>query len=143
MAPMACTSGETALNGPMLLEGLIDLYGRERVLYQEVLQLSRDQSDLVRAGESLRRIRHVLDAKRDRIGATAALHAGFQAEIARLERESGTARSYWERKRDGLGGSHPIRLQQSLHTVGELIEKILQVEAENDELFMGLVNHAV
>jgi len=132
MAPMACTSSETALNGPMLLEGLIDLYGRERVLYQEVLQLSMDQADLVRAGESLRHIRHVLDAKRDRLD-----------EIARLERESAPARSYWERHRDGLGGSHPIRLQQSLHTVGELIEKILQVESENDKLFMGLANHAV
>jgi hypothetical protein len=125
-------SGKTTQDGTMLLEGLIDLYGRERVLYQEVLQLSNDQADLVRAGESLRRVRQVLDAKRERLD-----------EIARLERESATARSYWERHRYELGGSHPVRLQQSLHAVGELIEKILQVESENDKLFLEMAGHAV
>ncbi len=132
MAPTACMSAETATTGPMLLEGLIDVYGRERVLYQQVLQLSQDQADRIRAGESLRHIRRILDAKRDRLD-----------EISRLERESAPARSYWERNRNGLDGSQPVRLQQSLHAVGALIEKILQVEAENDKLFLELAVHAV
>jgi len=118
---------ETPTGGPDLLEGLIDIYSRERVLYQEVLQLSREQADLVRQGEGLPDIRRVLDAKRERLD-----------EIARLERTSAPARGEWERRRQGLGGSQPVRLRQSLQVVGTLIEKILQVEAENDQLLMTM-----
>ena len=131
MAPTACTPAETHHGAQMLMEGLIELYGRERVLYQEVLQLSRDQGDLIRDGESLRGIRRVLEAKRDRLD-----------EISRLERDSAEARTYWERNRGSLRGSQPVRLQQSLVAVGELIERILTVEAENDRLFLELAGHA-
>ena len=127
MAPTTSTPVDAAIDGPTLLEGLIDLYGRERVLYQEVLQLSMDQAELVRSGQGLVHLRRVLDAKRDRLD-----------EITRLETQSGAARSYWERHRGSLEGSQPVRLQQSLQVVGELIEKILRVEAENDRLFMDM-----
>lgn len=130
MAPTTCTPIETS-GGPRLLEGLIDLYGRERILYQEVLQLSRDQAALIRDGESLRGIRRILEAKRDRLD-----------EITRLERDSEDARRYWEHHRGGLRGSQPVRLQQSLVAIGELIERILQVEAENDKLFLEMAGHA-
>ena len=130
MAPTACTPAETSRSAQMLMEGLIELYGRERVLYQEVLQLSRDQAGLIRDGESLRGIRRVLEAKRDRLD-----------EIARLERDSGEARRYWERHRGSLRGSQPVRLQQSLVALGELIEQILKVEAENDRMFLEMAGH--
>jgi len=118
---------EAPAGGPDLLEGLIDIYGRERVLYQEVLQLSREQAELVRRGEGLAGIRLILDAKRERLD-----------EISRLESVSTAARDAWEQRRLGPGGTQPARLQQSLQAVGALIEKILQVEAENDRLFMSM-----
>ncbi len=130
MASTACTPAETSTAPQMLLEGLIDLFARERVLYEEVLQLSRDQADLIRDGESLRGIRRVLEAKRERLD-----------EIARLERRGAEARACWERHRGDLRGSLPVRLQQSLVSMGELIEQILQVEAENDKLFLELAGH--
>jgi hypothetical protein len=127
MAPTASTPPETRAGGPDLLDGLIEIYGRERQLYREVLRLSEEQASLVRRGEGLAAIRRLLDAKRERLD-----------EIARLESGSTAARAEWERMRHGLSGSQPVRLQQSLQAVGELIERILQVEAENDRLFMSL-----
>jgi len=127
MAPTTSTPLETPRTGPDFLDGLIEIYGRERVLYQEVLQLSHEQAAQVERGEGLAGIRRLLDAKRERLD-----------EISRLEHNSQAARGEWERVRHNLAGSQPIRLQQSLQAVGELIEKILQVEAENDRLFMSL-----
>jgi len=127
MTPTTCTTVETPTGGPDLLEGLIHIYGRERALYQDVLRLSHEQIELVRNGEGLPGIRRVLDAKRERLD-----------EISRLEESSAAARQEWERLRTGLGGPQPARLQQSLQAVGELIEQILQVEVENDRLFMSL-----
>ena len=127
MAPTTSTPLETPTGGPDLLDGLIETYGRERVLYREVLQLSREQAALVERGEGLAGIRRLLDAKRERLD-----------EIARLERGSTAARAEWERVRHVRSGVQPVRLQQSLQAVGELIEQILQVETENDRLFMSL-----
>ncbi|MBC8425940.1 hypothetical protein H8E07_17650 [bacterium] len=127
MAPTTSTTLETPRTGPDLLDGLIEIYGRERVLYLEVLQLSREQAAQVERGEGLAGIRRLLDAKRECLD-----------EISRLEHNSLAARGEWERLRHGLTGAQPVRLQQSLQAVGELIEKILQVEAENDRLFMSL-----
>ena len=127
MAPTTYTPAEAPSHGPDLVEGLIDLYARERGLYQEVLRLSRDQAALVRDGRGLGDIKMVLEAKRQRLD-----------EIARLERGSTEARRYWEQRRDALAGAQSARLQQSLQVVGDLIESILQIEAENDRLFMNM-----
>jgi hypothetical protein len=127
MAPTASTPVDRSASIGALCESLIEMYRRERDLYQDVLRLSRDQGQLIRRGESLSRLRHLLTTKRERLD-----------EITRLEDVHAQVRRSWELRRGELNGSLPIRLQQSLQAVGSLIEEILKVEAENDRLFIQL-----
>jgi hypothetical protein len=129
MTPTASTPVDRSAPVSALCETLIEMYRCERELYRDVLRMSRDQADLVRSGESFSRLRHLLTSKRHRLD-----------EIARLEERHALVRRSWELRRGELGGSLPVRLQQSLQAVGELIEEILKVEAENDRLFIRLGN---
>jgi hypothetical protein len=106
---------------------LLNLYARERELYVEVLQLSREQTAMIRGGESLAAVRRVLVAKRDRLD-----------EVARLERLLIAPRSCWQERRRGEGWPSAADLQQVLQDLGGLIEEILMAEAENDRLFLEM-----
>lgn len=110
---------------------LLQVYARERELYVEVLRLSREQTAMIRRGESLAAVRRVLTAKRDRLD-----------EVARLERLLSAPRRSWQDRRRHGGLPAAADLQGLLQELGGLIEEILLVEAENDRLFLELARGA-
>lgn len=110
---------------------LLQVYARERELYVEVLRLSREQTAMIRRGESLAAVRRVLTAKRDRLD-----------EVARLERLLAAPRRSWQDRRRHGGLPAAADLQGLLQELGGLIEEILLVEAENDRLFLELARGA-
>ncbi len=108
-----------------LLGALLDLYAAESRLYQEILALSRRQSEMIRAGRALPEVRALLAAKRDRLD-----------EVARLEEERAGARAMWVAGRDRWSGEAAARLHAALREVGGLIEEILTLEETNDRLLL-------
>jgi hypothetical protein len=126
MAPRSSTSAEPVQGEARLLESLLALYTREAAIYRQVADLSRRQGELIRRGADLGELRHVLEQKRQRLNAIAAL------EIAETQ-----ARACWERNRDRWSAAAKARLHRSLSEVGALIEEILDREEENDRLLMG------
>ncbi|MBK6898129.1 MAG: hypothetical protein IPH09_02260 [bacterium] len=114
------------------MPALLKLYARERELYVEVLQLSREQAAMIRRGESLAAVRRILAAKRDRLD-----------EVARLERLLAAPRRSWQGRHRGERLPAAADLQQVLQDLGGLIEEILMAEAENDRLFLEMARGAL
>lgn len=130
MQPTAVLEAAAVRESPV--PALLKLYARERELYVEVLQLSREQSAMIRRGESLAAVRRILAAKRDRLD-----------EVARLERLLAAPRRSWQGRRRGERLPAAADLQQVLQDLGGLIEEILMAEAENDRLFLEMARGAL
>jgi len=128
MAPTASTRAEwNAHDVQVGLEGLLDLYERERSMYQEILELSRRQGEAIREGVELSEIRVLLDRKRTMLDM-----------ITHMEAQHRPARQIWEESRHRLQTDFAARMQGILGTVAGLLEEILSLEAENDRLFLAL-----
>jgi hypothetical protein len=128
MAPIASTRAEwNAHDVQVGLEGLLDLYESERTMYQEILELSRRQSEAIRQGKPLGDIRTLLDRKRTMLDM-----------IAHMENQHQQARRNWAESRHRIQGEMVARMQRVLASVGDLLEEILRIEAENDRLFLTL-----
>ncbi len=128
MAPTASTHAEwNAHDVQVGLEGLLDLYESERTMYQEILELSRRQSEAIRQGKPLADIRTLLDRKRTMLDM-----------ITHMEAQHQSARQTWQESRHRIQGELVARMQRILATVGDLLEEILRIEAENDRLFLAL-----
>ncbi len=125
MGPTGSIAAERSLRRERQLQDLLALYGQERRIYGEVLELSRRQGEMIRRREDLGAIREVLEAKRSRLEL-----------IGQLEARHAEARRYWERQRSLLTGPLVVQLQRALQDVGTIIEEILQLEADNDRLFL-------
>lgn len=128
MVPTSTTNPELSAQeiGPEpgereLLTRLLGLYATQNRLYQEVLQLSRRQTDLVRAGSPLTEIRAILVAKRARL-----------ETISHLETTEADSRRQWRHGRHRWTASARARMQRALTDVGRSIEEILASEEEND-----------
>ena len=121
MAPQLTTSAEHAARERRLLDRLLGLYGEQRRLYGEVLELSRRQRDLVSAGESLDRVRGVLEAKKSRLDT-----------IRRLELTEDPCKLEWRENRRQWSADGRASLHRALDAVGQMIEEILACEEEND-----------
>jgi len=105
----------------LLLKRLLGLYAEEKRIYARVLDLSRQQGDLVRQGRSLGEVRRLLEQKK-----------GCLAIVARLERlEHGNKRE-WERRRQTFSDDGRERLRSALGEVADLIEQIMACEEQND-----------
>lgn len=130
MLPTAGLEAAAVRESPV--PALLKLYARERELYVEVLQLSREQTAMIRRGESLAAVRRILAAKRDRLD-----------EVARLERLLAAPRRTWQGRRRGERLPAAADLQQVLQDLGGLIEEILMAEAENDRLFLEMARGAL
>jgi len=130
MQPTAVLEAAAVRESPV--PALLKLYARERELYVEVLQLSREQAAMIRRGESLAAVRRILAAKRDRLD-----------EVARLERLLAAPRRSWQGRRRGERLPAAADLQQVLQDLGGLIEEILMAEAENDRLFLEMARGAL
>ncbi len=127
MGPMSSTRADGVdRRSRDLLEGLLDLYERERSMYGEVLTLTRRQLESVRRGDDLADVRDILDRKRRMLDM-----------IAGMEQGHAQARSVWDEVRGTLDGDLPRRMRACLKSLGELIGEILELEAETDRVFFA------
>lgn len=104
-----------------LLQRLLGLYDEERQLYSQVLELSRQQGEIMRQGGGLGEVRRVLEKKKNCLEI-----------IGRLELMEKRNKQDWERRRQEFSRANRNRLQQALNQVTDLIEEILTCEEAND-----------
>ncbi len=104
-----------------LLQRLLGLYEEERQIYGRVLELSRQQGDIVRQGGGLGEVRRVLEQKKSCLEI-----------IGRLELMEQRNKQEWERRRLGFSTNGRRQLQNALNEVTNLIEEILTCEERND-----------
>lgn len=116
MAPLLTTSVEQ-----QLLDSLLGTYDRQRRLYQDVLEISRQQRDLVRNGAPLSQIRALLQRKRQHLDT-----------IRGLEMQANQNKNRWRQGRPGWSPASRARLHRTLADLGQVIEDILACEEEND-----------
>ncbi len=104
-----------------LLQRLVTLYEEERQVYGRVLELSRQQGEIVRRGGGLHEVRDVLTKKKNCLDI-----------IARLELVEKRTKQDWEHRRREFTRQSRQKLQSSLNEVTALIEEILTCEENND-----------
>ena len=104
-----------------LLGRLIGLYEEECQVYSRILELSRQQGELLRRPAPFKEIQSLLEQKK-----------GCLEVIARLEAMEGRNKAEWEQGRDLWSARSRGQLNQSLQRVADLIEEILTVEEQND-----------
>lgn len=132
MAPTSSTGADAMpLHDRRRLEALLDLHARERVMYAEVLELSRAQLAAVRNGRDLTEIRDLLEKKKRLLDM-----------IAGMESRHEGAREVWERHRSRMDADLRTRMQASLGGLGGVIEEILELEAETDRAFLAQADGA-
>ena len=121
MAPQLSTSADPALQEQRILGRLLGLYEEQRGVYQQVLDLSRRQGEVVHAGGSLAEVRRILEQKKRSLEL-----------IGRLEMTERDAKRQWERGRTSWSAAGKARLHGTLAEVTDLIEDILACEERND-----------
>lgn len=104
-----------------MLGRLLGLYEEQRRVYEQVLDLSRRQGEIVRAGGSLADVRKVLQEKKRCLGL-----------IGRLDATERTTKQTWERNRQQWSAAGKARLHATLADVTDIIEEILACEEKND-----------
>jgi len=131
MVQQLITSDERGFQEDQLLERLLQLYTEEGRIYREVLELSRRQGDVIRAGLSFQAMHQVLEHKQR-----------YLDEIAQLESSEQPARNAWAADRDSWSSAARARLLTALQEVGSLIEEILLSEEANDRLLLEFTDKA-
>ncbi len=131
MVQQLTTSDKRSAQEVLLLDRLLRLYAEEVRIYCEVLNTSRRQGEIIRAGMSFQEMRQVLEEKQKYLDA-----------IARLERSEQAARDAWGANRNGWSSTSRVRLHEALQEVGSLIEEILLSEESNDRLLLELTDMA-
>lgn len=109
-----------------ILDRLLGLYEEERLVYHRILELSRNQGELLRQGAPLGNVRRLLDQKKVCL-----------ETIRRLELTEARSKQDWERGQHHWSAAGKARLHGALRRVGELIEDILQCEESNDMVLIG------
>lgn len=104
-----------------LLERLLNLYQEESDLYEQVLELSRQQGEAVSRGGSLASVRRLLEKKK-----------GCLDLVGRLELTEHRTKVAWEKGRAGWSSSSRRQLHDAVQEVTRLIEEILICEEKND-----------
>lgn len=98
---------------------LIEAYGRELELYDQVLVLAREAMEVVRDGRPLRELHAVNQKKKERLD-----------EVASIETEISRDKETWRR---GVRLDEPnAQLDELLAELSRRIEQILRVEEETD-----------
>ena len=108
-----------------LFRRLQGLYEEQRQIYGQVLELSRQQGQLVRRGSNLSEIRQLLQKK------NVCLEI-----IKRLELTERSAKIEWEQGKRHWSAQSQTSLNQILVQVSNLIEEILVCEEKNDQEFI-------
>ncbi len=112
---------ETERTEEDLLARLLSLYEEERQLYVRVLELSRQQGELVSRGEPLASVRRLLETKNECLDL-----------IGRLEMTEHRSKVAWEKGRHQWSTSGRRKLHEAIQEVARLIEEILICEEKND-----------
>jgi len=121
MAPQLTSHPENRGTGQDVLHRLLNLYEEERQLYQRVLELSRNQGEIVRRGGTLGDVRRVLEQKKNTLEI-----------IGRLEMTEQRSKAIWEQSRHTWPAEARTRVHDTLRRVADLIEEILVCEEKND-----------
>lgn len=104
-----------------MLRRLMALYEEEIQIYQQVLELSREQGTLIKQGRNITEIRRLLEKKKNCLDI-----------ISRLEATEKTAKREWNLGRTSWSARGCTQLHEVLAQVGQIIEEILLIEEEND-----------
>lgn len=125
MAQALFTPPDSAKMESELFRRLQGLYEEQRQIYGQVLELSRQQGQLVRRGSNLSDIRQLLQKK------NVCLEI-----IKRLELTERSAKIEWEQGKRHWSAQSQTNLNQILVQVSSLIEEILVCEEKNDQEFI-------
>ena len=120
MAPRLSTAPDP-LHEQRVLGRLLGLYEEQRRVYEQVLDLSRRQGEIVRAGGSLGEVCRILEKKKRCLGL-----------IGRLEMTERGSKTAWESNRQKWSAAGKARLHATLAEVTDIIEEILACEEKND-----------
>ncbi len=121
MAPLPSMTISHGSPERRLLDGLISLYGEERRLYLQVLELSHRQGQIVRQGGAFSEVRAVLEEKK-----------GCLNMISRLDQTEQTRKAAWMEGRHRWSAAAKAELHAALATVTTVIEEIMDCEEKND-----------
>lgn len=125
MAPLNSLTPDPRDRESILLRRLLGLYEEEIQVYQQVLQLSREQGAMIRQGQPISDVRKVLEQKKKCL-----------AVINRLEATERQAKQAWDSGRHQWSARGRSELHVVLGRVGQVIEQILGCEEENDMLLI-------
>ncbi len=125
MAPLGSSSAEPAANERHVLTRLLTLYEQEHQLYNQVLELSRRQGEIVRHRAPFDQVRAVLQEKKNCL-----------LTIDRLEDSEHECRRLWQEGRRHWSAEARARMRSLLQEIGNTIETILQYEEQNDQLLL-------
>ncbi|MDY0110467.1 MAG: hypothetical protein RBT60_11080 [Candidatus Krumholzibacteria bacterium] len=125
MALPSTISADSEREERRLLDRLLAVYDAQRKLYDEVLELSQRQCELIRSGAPLPDIREILIAKK------ACLET-----VSRLDSGATPWRQAWRANRSAWSAEGRSQLHQVLSEIGLAIENILACEEENDRALL-------
>lgn len=108
-----------------IVRRLSTMYREQFEIYGQVLELSRQQGQMVRSGSPLNEIRALLQKKNVCLDL-----------IKRLEMTERQARQLWERRKIHFSVPAQETLNKALRDVGGLIEEILILEEQSDMEFI-------
>lgn len=108
-----------------MVRRLTSFYEEQRGIYQQILELSRQQGRLVEAGQNLTEIRQILQKKKNCL-----------EWIRRLDLTERQARRQWEEGKRNWSAGAQEAVGGTLQQLSGLIEEILLCEEKNDMEFI-------
>ncbi len=124
MAPAVSTTPDLNREAE-ILGSLLRLYEDEKQIYGQVLEVARQQGEALLRGDSLQKIRQLLETKKNCLDT-----------IRRLEMTEVRNKQAWENGRNSWSTMGRAKLNVSLRTVGRVIEEILNCEERNDMILL-------
>ncbi len=121
MAPLSFTSPDLTGREDLLVRRLVSLYEEELQVYSQVLQLSHQQSQLIKRGAAMSEIRRLLEKKKQCLDV-----------IGRLEATERSAKRTWDQGKQEWSTRGRTRMHEVLGKVSGVIEQILLTEEKND-----------
>lgn len=104
------------------LHALLESFGQEQAHYTALLDLSRQQKEVILAGDI------------DQLLALLARKQRVLEEVARIERELADSKRHWKDVRARLSEDDRCVLDVALATVEELLAELISLERESEQL---------
>ncbi len=125
MAQLASTNADRIATERRVLDKLMGLYQQESQIYNQVLELSRKQGQIISSQSSFSQVRRVLQEKKECL-----------ARISRLEELERPSRELWRDGRRNWSAVARAQMHKVLQEIGNTIEEILKCEEQNDQLLL-------